>query len=525
VRRLRVALAVSGVALGLAAEAVSHHSDGLGHAAADLAVGWTLIGCGLVAWERRPAMRFGALIVAAGAAWFLGTFATAALYLHRGPLVHALLSYPSGRLSRPLARVVVVAAYVDGAVEPLGGSSIATLVLCPALVAAAVDGWRAAVGPNRRARVGASAGAVAIALVLGVGAAGRLAGWEIGAATLWAYEVVLALVAAGLTADLLARRWSQGVVTGLVVDLGGLWEPVTLRDKLARALGDSSLGLGYWLDDERGYVDETGDPFVLPSPGAHRAVRTNESEGRRVAVLVHDQAVLAEPALVEAVAAAARIAVANVRLQAQVRVHAEELAASRRRILEAADAQRRRLERELHDGAQQRLAMVSRHVGFLARDVGAGPARDLVDEVQGQLAAARSELRDLANGIHPAALTSGGLAAALPELAARAPIPVAIDVPQARFAPTVEAAAYFVCAEALTNIAKYASATRASVDIRPGDGRLAVAVSDDGVGGADRAHGSGLRGLADRVEALGGRLTVHSPAGSGTRLIAEIPTG
>jgi signal transduction histidine kinase len=333
------------------------------------------------------------------------------------------------------------------------------------------------------------------------------------------------VVCAAVTADLLAGRWSQGAVTGLVVDLGGLWEPLTLRDKLARALGDNSLAVGYWLDDERGYVDELGLPFALPDPGAHRAVRPIDSEGQRVAVLVHDEAVLDEPALVEAVAGAARIAVTNVRLQAQVRVRAEELAASRRRILEAADAERRRLERELHDGAQQRLTAVSRHVASVAQEVGDGGARDLVDDVERQLAAARAELHALANGIHPAALTSGGLAGALSELAGRAPVPVALDVTESRFPSAVEVAAYFVCAEALTNVAKYAGASRASVDVRGGDGRLVVAVVDDGVGGADAKRGSGLHGLADRVEALGGRLAVDSPAGGGTRLVAEIPTG
>ena len=520
--RLRVALGVGGVALGVTAELVSYRSGEVGSAVADLAVGWALIGSGLVAWERR-ATPFGPLMVVAGAAWFLGSFATGALYLHRGPLVHALLSYPSGRLRRS-ARAVVIAAYVDGAIEPLGRSATVTLVLCAATSVAALDGWGAAVGPNRRARAGACAGAVVIALVLGLGAAGRLLGWGTDSATLWAYESVLVVVAAGLTADLLAGRWSQGAVTGLVVDLGGQWEPVTLRDKLARALGDSSLELGYWLDDQRGYVDEAGRPFALPVAGAERAVTPIESDGRPVAVLVHDRAVLDQPALVEAVAAAARIAVANVRLQAQVRVRVDELAASRRRILEATDAQRRQLERHLHHGAQRRLAAVSAHVAWLAQDVGEGRPRQLVDDVQRQLAAARSELDDLANGIHPAALTSGGLAAALPELAARAPIPVTLQVPDARFRAAIEVAAYFVCAEALTNIAKYAAASRASVDVQDRGGRVVVVVVDDGLGGADASHGSGLRGLADRVEALGGGLRVESPRGRGTRLVAEIPT-
>jgi signal transduction histidine kinase len=518
--RPRVALGLGAVALGLTAELVSYRSGELGSAVADLVVGWTLIGGGLVAWERRRATAFGPLLVLAGAAWFLGTLATAALYLHRGPLVHALLSYPTGRLSRRRTWVIVIAAYVDGAIEPLGRSATATLVLCAAISAAAVEGWRAEVGPNRRA----CGGAVVIALVLGLGAAGRLFGWGTDSATLWAYESVLVVVAMGLTADLLAGRWSQGAVTGLVVDLGGQWEPMTLRDKLARALGDSSLELGYWLDDERGYVNEAGQPFALPVTGAERAMTPIASEAGPVAVLVHDRAVLDQPALVEAVAAAARIAVGNVRLQAQVRMRVDELAASRRRILEAADAQRRQLERELHHGAQQRLAAVSGHVASLAQDVSEGRARELVDDVQRQLAAARSELHDLANGIHPAALTSGGLAAALPELAARAPIAVTLDVPDARFRPAIEVATYFVCAEALTNIAKYAEASHASVEVRDDGGRLVVAVVDDGLGGAEAARGSGLRGLADRVEALGGRLRVESPPGSGTRLVAEIPT-
>ena len=363
-RRVRVTLALAAFAGGLGAELVAYGTADLGSAAADLVVGWTLLGCGLVAWERRPASGFGPLMVATGTAWFLGTVATAALYLHRGPLVHALLSYPAGRPARRLAAVVVVVAYVDGTIVALGRSSIATLVLCAALAVAAVDSWWAATGPVRRARAGASAGAVAIALVLALGALGRLAGWDTDAVALRAYEVALVVVAVGLTAELLSGRWAQSAVTGLVVDLGGLWEPVTLRDKLARALGDGSLELGYWLD-EWGYVDEAGRPFALPVARGDRAVTPIESDGRAVAVLVHDQAVLEEPALVEAVAAAARIAVANVRLQAQVRVRVEELARSRRRILEAADAQRRQLERELHDGAAMRLAAVSQHVASL----------------------------------------------------------------------------------------------------------------------------------------------------------------
>jgi signal transduction histidine kinase len=250
-----------------------------------------------------------------------------------------------------------------------------------------------------------------------------------------------------------------------------------------------------------------------------------DSDGEDVAVLVHDRAMLDDPALMEAVAAATRIAVTNVRLRSEVAVRVEQLAASRRRIVEAADAQRDRLQRELHDGAERRLAAVSEQIDALAGEVDEARVRALLDDVDEQLRAARSELGELARGIRPPALTSGGLTAALPELAGRAAVPVKLRVDPARAPAAAEAAAYFVCAEALANVAKYAHASHVSVQVEHRDGRLAITISDDGIGGADPQLGSGLRGLVDRVEALGGELSVDSPAGGGTRLAAVIPTG
>ena len=519
--RLRVALVPAGIALGIGAEWASYEPGGLDSAAADLIAGWALLGCGLVAWNRRGESRTGPLMVAAGVTWFLGSIAPAALYLHRGPLVHLLLAYPSGRLTRRRDRVVVTAAYVAGAIEPLGRSATVTLVLCAATSLAAIDRYAREAGPRRRSLAVAAGAATSIGLVLGFGAVARLAGWD--AATLLAYEVVLAAAAAGLLAELLRGRGSQAAVTGLVVDLGGLWEHVTLRDRLARALGDPSLELGYSLGAGRGYVDEGGRPFRPPGPGAGRAVTPVDSHGERVAVLVHDPAALDDRKLADAVAAATRIAVTNVRLRADVAARVEQLAASRRRIVEAADAQRRRLQGELHEGAERRLAAVSAHVGALSAEVGEPRALALLGQVEEQLEAARSELSELARGIHPPALATGGLAAALPELAGRTPIPVELRVDGGRCDAAVEAAAYFVCAEALANVAKYAQASRVSVTVGRRDTRLTVAVADDGIGGADPDRGSGLRGLADRVEALGGRLSVESPPGAGTRLVAEIP--
>jgi signal transduction histidine kinase len=237
---------------------------------------------------------------------------------------------------------------------------------------------------------------------------------------------------------------------------------------------------------------------------------------------VHDEAVLEDAALVEAVASAARMAVSNARLQAEVRARVLELAASRRRVVEAADAQRRRLERELRQGAERRLASVSALLTQAREDADEGAAAQLV-AVENELDGARVELRDFARGIHSTALTEGGLAAALPELALRAGMPVELEVSTGRLAPATEAAVYFLCSEALANAAKHAEATSVTIGVSQSSGRLLVAIADDGVGGADPAGGTGLRGLADRIEALGGRLSLESLPRQGTRLLAEIP--
>jgi signal transduction histidine kinase len=515
VTRRAAAVIAAGAVLGPVAAAAMYPSSELGLALADLAAGWVLIGSGLVAWIRRPDSRFGPLMIASGAAWFAGDLAAAALYLHRGPLVHALLSYPIGRIWGRLAAAAVIVAYLNGAIEPIGQDDWATLGLCALVAAAALNGWLVQNGPPRRARAVPAASAAAIALILGLGSAARIAGADVDPAALWAYDAVLIVVAPALAIDLLRAGWSAGAVTGLVVDLGGAWEPRTLRDRLARALGDSSLELGYRL--EGGYVDESGRAFSLPGPETERAVTPIDDAGERVAVLVHDRAVLDDRALVDGVAAAARLAVANARLQAQVRARVDELAASRRRIVEAADEQRRRLERELRDGAARRLDVVGGHVAAL------GAPGELLAEVERQLDAARRELAELASGIRPAALASGGLAVALPELGARAPLPVDVTVDAGRLEPAVEATAYFVCGEALANVAKYAGAARARIEVLRAGDRLRVLIADDGAGGADPARGTGLRGLADRVEAVGGRLGVDSPSGRGTRVSAEIP--
>ena len=214
------------------------------------------------------------------------------------------------------------------------------------------------------------------------------------------------------------------------------------------------------------------------------------------------------------------------RLDADLRARVEELRASRARLVEAGDTERRRLERNLHDGAQARLVGLAMLLGLARRRVDTDPAETgiLIDRALVELKASLAELRELARGIHPAVLTERGLEPALHALASRAPVPVAVETEGERRLPApVEIAAYFVVAEALANVAKYAQATAATVAVRRANGSVTVDVTDDGIGGADAAHGSGLRGLGDRVAALDGTLSLDSPPGDGTRLHVEIP--
>ena len=245
-----------------------------------------------------------------------------------------------------------------------------------------------------------------------------------------------------------------------------------------------------------------------------------------VGAIVHDVTLTQEPELLRSVAAAAGLAMENERLQAQLRARVEELRASRDGIVEAGTAERRRLERNLHDGAQQRLVALSLTMRLAQVNVHKDPqkAEAMLAAAHEELTLALGELRELARGIHPAVLSDRGLGAALEALAGRAPIPVELaEVPDDRLPEPIEAAAYFVVAEALTNVVKYAHASQATVSVERVNGHAIVEIADDGIGGADPDRGSGLRGLADRVSALDGRMRLDSPAGAGTRLRAEIP--
>ena len=322
----------------------------------------------------------------------------------------------------------------------------------------------------------------------------------------------------GLMRSSLSRA---GAVSALFDRLGG----VSARDALAEALGDESLALAYWLPDSRRYVDARGRTVALPPADSGRAVTEIERDGAPVAAIVHDPALLDDRELLRTAGAAAALALENERLAAEVRARYDDLRAASARLVAAGDAARRRLERDLHDGAQQRLVSLSVTLNLARKHTEPGSrTATLLDSAMTELTAGLSELRELARGIHPAVLTERGLDPALESLAARAPLPVTISGElEERLPPAVESAAYFVVMEALTNVAKYASATTAEVTVERVDGHVVIGVADDGVGGADPASGSGLSGLADRVAALGGRLVVESPPGGGTMVRAEMP--
>ena len=493
----------------------------LAQAAGDLGTGLALLGAGGVAWTRARDSRTGPLLVLTGVTWLAGDVASALIYAHRGPLVHVLLTFPTGRTrSKPIV-VLIVAAYVDGLLPAVAREPWTTVALMTAVLGAAA--WRLAHrGPERRARRVAAACTAGVSVPLVAASVARLAGADIDVVATWLYEAAIILTAGALAAELLTGRSAHAATTGLVIHLSHREEPRALRDALSRAVGDPALEIAYRVDE--GWVDEAGQPVRLPTPehSGDRVVTLVEDAGAPVAALVHDPAALRDRSLAHSVSAAVRLVLANVRLQAEDAARMRAVTASRRRLVEAADEQRRRLGEQLHDGAERLLAEVSAELVAVAAGLDRSEAAD-IDGLIHELGAASAGLTLFAQGVHPVALTERGLGEALRDLADHAGVPVVVRTPGDRFPPPQEAAVFFLCSEALANVAKYAAATSASIDVEQAGPSLVVRVADDGRGGADPTRGSGLRGLRDRVEALGGRLTIRSPVGVGTRLEVELP--
>jgi signal transduction histidine kinase len=530
-RRAWLLLGSVWVVVGVAAELRLHGWADPGGWVPDLLTGWCMIGCGLAGWACRPASWSGALLVATGFFWFVpnfigggvGVLGGHALYLHRGPLVQLVLTYPRGRVDGRVEGTAVAVGYAAAVVTPIWGNQVGTAALAACLVTVAARAYVRAAGATRRMRRSALQATALFAASTAAVALARFAvpGPAMNAATLLAYEVMLVALAAGLLIGLVRWPWERADVADLVVELGET-RSGTLRDELARALGDPSLQVGYWLPESAVFVDAAGRPLALPGRGSGRSATVVERDGQPLAVLLHDLAVLGDAGLIEAVSSAARLAAANVRLQAEVRSRLAEIAASRRRILVAGDEERGRLERRLSEGALRRLGELADSLRLARQSAAGEDTAGRITRAESQLARTREDLGRLARGLHPSQLSKQGLAAALAALARDFPLRVDVTAPATRTSASMAACVYFVCSEALVNVAKHASASAVQISVTQRSGAIIVEVTDDGVGGAD-PQGRGLRGLADRVETLGGTLTVTSAPDQGTCLTAVIP--
>jgi signal transduction histidine kinase len=539
----------------------------------ELAPGLVVIAAGLVIWWRRPQNRCWWLLVAAGFAWYvgdfehssnenvaLGGFAFGAWYALF--LAWAVLAFPSGKLQSRQARVLTCALialltmrslsrlflHVPPDVAGFGTTnrflpisddrwwrivedvfawtfSAATLLV----LASVAHRWIESSRPTRRMLTPAVFAATVLA---GAVAYHHVVGWNArpGGTGVSAFYIVswsYAIMALALAIGLVRLRHTRSAVVDLVAELGQDAPPARLGEALGRALGDASLTLVAWSSAAGGYVDEGGRPVELPVDQPNRAVTRIERQGEPLAALVHDIALLEDPGLVNAVVAAVRLTIDNEQLQAEIETQLAEVAASRSRIMAAGDAERRRIERDLHDGAQQRLVTVAlalRLAHARLADDGDPRTRTALSQAVKDLGEAIEELRDLAHGIHPAILSESGLAVALESLVDRSPVPVTFDVRLAGQPPAaIAAAAYFAVSEALTNVAKHADARAVVVRAVARDATIRIEVIDDGCGGADTRDGTGLRGIADRVATVGGTLRIHSPTSGGTRVEVELP--
>lgn len=544
------------VAVGLAVGWMGVHQAVAGtRIAADLALAWALIAASVVVAER-PRWRVRWLLVVASFTllaadlewatsrllWTLG-FLLAGLWV--AVLVQLVLTFPDGQPWSRAGRVAIVGTYVLTLVGQLAEAP----VLPDSRDLLAVASNPAFVHEIDRAQ---EIGGVGVALVLfvlllrrfrGLGGPARQAQgplllmaavtastglvwlvWMItraehGSAAETIARAVAVTVPFGVVAGIVWSRLRRPQASELVVELRT--DLPSMRERLARALGDPTLDVAYRLADDR-YVDASGLPIELPRR-PDRAVTPVTTGGKEIASLIHDPALLDDPGLVDSVQATAALVLENERLAAEVRSQLAEVRASRGRIVAAADDERRRIERNLHDGAQQRLVTLSVALGLEASRVDTATAQ-LLSRAQDEVEEAITELRELARGIHPTLLRDTGLQAAVESLARRSPLPVTVRCTMHDRSPEpLELAAYFVVSEALTNVVKHASATEAWILLERESELVRVAVIDDGKGGARVTPGSGLAGLNDRLEALDATLSIESESGRGTTVRAEFP--
>jgi signal transduction histidine kinase len=551
----------------------------------DATTGLTFVAAGLVAAWFRPASPAGLLLLVSGALWFVGSYGPTGrpVLTHLGfafegyydltLAVLLLLLSATARGLRPRSLVAVLAVAMSarslgrltltdpavfmpectdcpsnpfalhadvGLFESVELMTNTVMAICFVLVAiVAASRLLSVSGAARRSRW-----PVLLAGTLAMAGAAYHAleyAWPVATGTglleleeplhevrAWLIFGLRVLVPIGFMVGVIQQRSRAGPLAPLATHLRGRDGSTSTGDAIRTALGDPSASL--LRARQHAWTTEAGLEVPVPhdDPASSRAVTLIGSEPSPVAAIEHDRALLEQPELLEGVTTLVHLAIENERLEAELRSQLHEVTQSRARIVSAAEEERRRIERDLHDGAQQRLVAASlslRDARALAVSAeAAAPLTESLDGLAHELAAAIRELRELARGIHPAILENEGLAAAVAGLARRSSVPVEVRVEiPGRQPAIVESTVYFTIAEALTNTQRYAHATGATVSVTAGPGRVEVAVSDDGVGGVDPARGSGLRGLADRVRALGGGLDIDSVPGSGTAIRAWIP--
>jgi signal transduction histidine kinase len=557
------ALAAAGAAYGGSAVARGDTRAQTGAiAVATIIAGFAFAASGSFALLRLPRRDFGLMFSLVGLLLLASSMAqansalpfTIGLVVSLAPaavLAHAVLRFPDDHLHSQHERLLIALAYVDVTVLQaamlmfmgrehlshcpcpnnllfvehdenlhtalMGTQRFLGVVLTAAVAGVVVVRWRQASKPMRRAITPVlSAGLLWSLLILLTLVSGSIV---FGTAA----QIALSVIPVAFLFGLFQARLARGSLSDLLVDLQQPLAPGHLRSALAEALRDPSLQLAYWLPARRAYVDAEGQSVAVPD--GERGVTRIDRAGEPVAALLHDPVLAENRALLDGVASAAGMTLENERLQAELRAQLLELRASRARIVEAGDAARRRLERNLHDGAQQRLVALSVALSLVSERVRSRDAEtaEHLDAARAELTDALAELRELARGLHPA-LLSRGLAAALTGLAERAPLPVDVQVRLAEELPeNVAATAYYIAAEALTNVARYASAQQARIDAEGTSAMLELVIEDNGIGGAAPRPGSGLEGLRDRIDAMGGTLELHSEQGAGTRLVARLP--
>jgi signal transduction histidine kinase len=543
------------------------------------------IAVGLYAWQRRPHSRFGPLLVAVGAGWSITALAGSsnsvlystgrvAAWFVEVAFVYAILAFPSGRLTGRADRALVAAmallllvgymptalladryptptpwtechsACPDNAFQIVGSEprfvahglpavrEVLTILVFLGVAAVLARRVRTATRLTRLTLAPVLTVATARLVVYAAALLVRRVSDDSAAVDVlvWTLALLIPVMAVGFLVGLVRWRMFAGAaLERLAQGLHARPDADRLRAVLAEALGDPSLGLAYWRGGARGgWVDANGERVEPPAPGPRRSVTgIYDEDGRRLAAIVHDDALRDQPDLVEAAATFAIMAAENERLGARVESSLREVKESRARILASADEERRRIERDLHDGAQQRLVGLRIKLELAEELMPSDPARgrELLHEIGDETIEALEEVRSLAHGVYPPLLERRGLTDALREAVLRSPIPTSLEhTAVGRYREAVETAVYFCCLEALQNAAKHASGTTSVTVALVDDGVLRFEVRDDGPGfDPATSSGAGLTNMRDRLAAVGGDLTVLSAAGEGTRVIGRVP--